>query len=102
MSTHPGARTSPAASISRRPRPSTSPIAVIRPPSIPTSPDRGGAPVPSMTVALRTTRSCMRALLIHQRLVHELTQLRPERMRARRQQLGEEHADDLLARIDPE
>src|SRR6478736_1884040 len=58
MSTQPGATTSPSASSSRRPVPSTSPTAVMRPSFTATSAARRGVPVPSTTVPLRITRSC--------------------------------------------
>src|SRR5262249_26832358 len=44
---------------SRRPRLATSPTALITPPSIATSAVRRGRPVPSTTVPLRITASCM-------------------------------------------
>src|SRR5581483_9296408 len=59
MSTQPGARTSPPASISRRPRSSTVPTARLHAPSTATSPRNDGAPVPSAIVAPRITTSCM-------------------------------------------
>src|SRR3954467_393192 len=59
MSTHPGLTTSPSASTSRAPRPSTFPTSVTRPPSTATSAVRASAPVPSTTVPPRITSSCV-------------------------------------------
>src|SRR5437762_4608817 len=53
----PGARTSPAPSISRVPRSGTRPTAVMRSPATARSPRTGSAPVPSQSVAPRMTRS---------------------------------------------
>src|ERR1043166_10091945 len=47
------------ASISRRPRPPTSPTSVMTPPSTATSASKRGRPVPSTTVPRRITMSCI-------------------------------------------
>src|SRR4051812_44393328 len=62
MSTHPGATSSPVASISRLPAP-TLPTSVTRPLLIATSPLKDAAPVPSTTVPPRITSSCIAMLL---------------------------------------
>src|SRR5437763_10761528 len=113
MSTQPGARISPSASISRRPRSPTSPTSVMRPPSTATSAVRLGPPVPSTTVAPRMTRSCIPApyakadagvrwASIDQRLVDELLELGPDGVGAGREELGHEQGRDLLPRRRPE
>src|SRR5262245_19468185 len=63
MSTQPGVVSRPRASTSRRPAPERPPTDVILVPSIATSPARGGAPVPSMIVPPRRTRSCIQRRL---------------------------------------
>src|SRR5262249_4722060 len=60
ISTHPGATRRSRASTSRCPAPATPPTAVMRSPSIATSPCRHGEPLPSAMVPPRITRSCMR------------------------------------------
>src|SRR5881227_1312518 len=114
MSTQPGARISPSASISRRPRSPTSPTSVMRPPSTATSAVRLGPPVPSTTVAPRMTRSCIPALYaeadtlvrfgwsVDKGLVDELLELGPDWVGAGREELGHEQGRDLLQRVDPE
>src|SRR5438270_4321173 len=64
MSTKPGASTSPSRSISVAPFLATSPTAVMRPCSTPTSTERSGPPVPSTTRAPRRTRSMESVLLV--------------------------------------
>src|SRR6478752_958528 len=64
MSTKPGVTIAPAASIVRFAAPSTLPTAVIRSPSMATSPVYGSAPVPSTIVPPVMTMSCdIRCLL---------------------------------------
>src|SRR5213078_5396837 len=60
MSTKPGATILPSASIVRRARSSTAPIATQRPSWMATSAWRGGDPVPSTTLPPRMTTSSMR------------------------------------------
>src|SRR5580765_801223 len=59
VSIQPGASTRPRPSISSAPAPETSPTITIRSPSTATSASKPAAPVPSITVAPRTTRSCV-------------------------------------------
>src|SRR5439155_3410194 len=57
MSTKPGATTAPPASRTRSAVPRTAPSAAMRPPRMPRSPGRAGAPVPSIRSPPRSRRS---------------------------------------------
>src|SRR2546427_9108860 len=57
MSTNPGATTAPSASRTRAAVPCTGPTAAMRPPRMPRSPGRAGAPVPSIRSPPRSRRS---------------------------------------------
>src|SRR5438046_6516520 len=57
MSTKPGATTAPPASRTRAAVPRTAPSAAMRPPRMPRSPGRAGAPVPSIRSPPRSRRS---------------------------------------------
>ena len=59
VSTQPGVSSSPPALISRLPAPSLGATALMVLPSMATSDMRLGAPVPTTSMALRMTRSCM-------------------------------------------
>src|SRR5438445_6940255 len=74
-----GQTQSPDASTSRPPRPPTAPTALIRPAATATSATRRGAPLPSITVPPRITRSIIP-------------------MSPRRDERSEEHTSELQSR----